>query len=793
MHTAAYPRLSPLCTALALILSLPLSVYAEEAVEFDLGALANYGLDSKVAEWYSRGARFTPGPQRVTLFVNGINRGSHEVTFTPQGELQVDAALLKNAGLRVQQGPHDSLQSLWPQAEIALEPDSQIVRLVVPSDALDPEADRDDNWQQNGSAGLINYAAQYMGSAGRGAGTRYYQLNSEAGFNAGNWIVRSRQNFSQMNGRDQFLHQGAYAQRTLQNQKKVLQLGQISLFNSLFGSGTVLGFQLTPEDALLNNEGGAGIVSGIASSQSVVEVRQSGAPIYSTVVPAGPFSLTGLRLLNNSSDLDVTVTGSDGETQQFIVPAASFIRNALNIVPGTSFGMGKVEQQGSGEAPLIATAATGWNLTPYHTLNLGLMTSQPYIAGGASLNSQFKDGTLMSLTARLAQDKRHAAQGGRVEALVSRNLSERLSASANLSQQTQGYSELSDALQTAARDSQSNNQRQYGGSLGWSQRSLGSLSLSWSRSQSFNGERSDSAGLGWSKQLGNFYLGANAQQSSSARYGSEQRFFLTLSGNFNQRSFSSYVNSGNNSTRNGVRYSERYDRDRGWSLSADRENRSGSTSVTGNVDMLTSVSQLSGNLSRSNNGNSSWSGRASGGVALHGGGVTLTPYSIGDTFAIARVGEESGIRLDTPGGPTWTDGRGYAVISSVPGFRSGTIQIDTRSLAKNIDVGNGVIESRAARGSVSRYDFGVIRTRRALLSVREQNGAPLPSGAAVFNTQGEFVTVIGNKGELFLSQAEPNMQLDVERSDNSYCRVSVTLPERAEADTLYEESEAVCG
>lgn len=112
-------------------------------------------------------------------------------------------------------------------------------------------------------------------------------------------------------------------------------------------TGWVLGFQVFPETALQGNQGGAGLVEGFADSQSVVEVRQSGVMIYSTTVPAGPFRLQGLLLLNTGSDLEVTVTDSRAGKRQFVVPASAFLLNGSAVAPGLSFGAGKLDHDSS--------------------------------------------------------------------------------------------------------------------------------------------------------------------------------------------------------------------------------------------------------------------------------------------------------------------------------------------------------------------------------------------------------------------------------------------------------------
>ncbi|WP_372507312.1 fimbria/pilus outer membrane usher protein [Serratia ureilytica] len=788
--------------SLALLAALsapPLSATAASGdTEFDTQAMQARGIDPKVAEWFRQAPRFMPGESTVALTVNGSARGKVKARFDANGQLCADKDFLKQAGLMSPPGFNDDgcfdLKSAWPQTELNLDPGEERIDLVVPQQAVAAPGTESGNWNHGGVAGMLNYDAQYMDSAGSTASLNFMQLGTEAGFNFSDWILRSRQTFSRFNGEDSMQHQAAYAQRSFTESKKVLQAGQVSLSNSMFGAGQVLGFQMFPEAALPGNRGGPGLVEGIADSQSVVEVRQSGVLVYSSTVPAGPFRLQGFSLLNTRSDLDVTVTGSGGEKRQFRVPASALLLNGTAVAPGLSFGAGKLEQQGSSEAPVLGTIANGWALSPFTTLNAGVLGSSPYRAGALGMDSQLFDATLLSVQTTLAQDGKHGNNGVSVVASLNHQASERIGLNVNASQQTAGYRELSDALQEDTTDNSGRVRNQYGGGVSWSADTLGNLSLSAARSTSFDGDTTNYLRGGWSKQFGRAYVGASLEHDTGTRdTDAENRFYLTVNIPFgNGRSVSSYLNSASKGSRAGVRYSDRTSQDRGWSLSSDRDFRNHRTTNGGTVDMVTPVSQLSGSLSHDSDNYTAWSARATGGIVAHGGGVTLSPYRVGDTFGIAKVGDEAGVRLDTPAGPTWTDGRGYAVLPSLSGYKRSAIQVDTRSLAKNVDIGNAWQETEAARGSVSQVNFDVVRTRRVLVDVKDAQGKPLPHGASVFDAAGNFVTVVGDKGSVFIPDAGTTGKLDVQSSGITICSFALSLPEKADMSGLYETAGAVC-
>ncbi|MBF4190161.1 hypothetical protein ISX56_30210 [Serratia ureilytica] len=68
---------------------------------------------------------------------------------------------------------------------------------------------------------MVNYDAQYLRSPPARPAAQLRPAGYRAGFNAGDWIVRSRQTFTRFNGDDRINHQAAYAQRSFVGIKKV--------------------------------------------------------------------------------------------------------------------------------------------------------------------------------------------------------------------------------------------------------------------------------------------------------------------------------------------------------------------------------------------------------------------------------------------------------------------------------------------------------------------------------------------------------------------------------------------
>lgn len=75
----------------------------ENVSTFDIETLKSRGIDPKLAEFFAQSARFLPGREDVTLYVNGERLGVLKARFDDQGDLCFDRRLLNKAGLIISQ------------------------------------------------------------------------------------------------------------------------------------------------------------------------------------------------------------------------------------------------------------------------------------------------------------------------------------------------------------------------------------------------------------------------------------------------------------------------------------------------------------------------------------------------------------------------------------------------------------------------------------------------------------------------------------------------------------------
>ncbi|GLH46571.1 fimbria/pilus outer membrane usher protein [Pseudomonas lactis] len=788
--------------ALALVLLLcaliPAKVCAEDSSSsgFDAQTLQQRGIDPQLASLLLAAPRYAAGQHTVSLRVNGQRRDRLTVNFDQQGNLCFDRALLDAANLvppGETEGCHDFL-ARYPQTLVEPDPATLTVSLVVPTDALRPVQQDISGYETGGFAGLLNYDLSGFYNRFGDDASRFGSANTEVGFNAGDWIVRSRQVQTWQDGLSRSTHLQAYAQRTFASYQAVLQAGQINLYNPVLSGAQITGVQVLTEHAL-QEQGQGALIQGIANSPAQVEVRQNGALIHSTVVPAGPFALTDVRRLNTRSDVEVTVKESVGGERRFTVPAAML---GLGLpAPGYSVAAGRVRNVGDAEGEDPWVISGGWTgaLHPQLTLGTGVLAASQYRSVGASLGwLPWLDSQIQLSTQVSNSQAREKVSGVQTDLSWSQRLGEQWSISAANSWRSIGYRELEESTYTrddSNRDSRYRDQQSL--NLGWSHPQLGAFSAGVSRSANFAGDSSSRALASWGTSIGAVSLSASAEWQMGGRQQQDNAVYLNISVPLGEsRRLRSWVRNSGGENRTGLGITEQIDDQLSYRVSAEHDSSDHQVETTLGISALPRYSQLDVSYSRSDAERSSYQGGARGGVVLHGDGVTFSPYPVRDTFALVSVGDMSGIKLTTPSGPVWTDWQGQAVVPQVAAYGRSPVEVQTRSLPRNADINNGLAMVSAGRGAVERVKFGVGLTRRLLLTVSTDQGAPLPAGASVSSANGEFITLVQDGSQVFLPNVLGQSTLWITTPQGRRCQLRYSLPEKADPSVYFETAPARC-
>ncbi|WP_339541669.1 fimbria/pilus outer membrane usher protein [Pseudomonas sp. JAI120] len=776
---------------------LPTKAWADERPSFDATTLHQRGIDPTLANLLLDAPRFAAGRHAVSLLVNGQRRGRLEVGFDQDGALCFDRALLDLANLII---PDDSERchaflDQYPQTLVEPDPATLTVSLVVPTEALRPLQQDVSGYETGGFAGLLNYDLTGFYNRFGDDDSRFGSANTQVGFNAGDWVVRSRQVQTWQDGLSRSTHLEAYAQRTFASHQAVLQAGQINLYNPVLSGAQITGVQVLTEQAL-QEQGQGATIDGIANSPAQVEVRQNGALIHSTVVPAGPFSLTDVRRLNSRSDVEVTVKESSGGERRFTVPAAML---GLGMAaPGYSMAAGRVRNIGDGQGDEPWVVSAGWTgaVHPQLSLGSGVLASSEYRAAGVSLGWLPWLDSQVQLSTQVADTQApHAVRGVQTDLSWSQRLNDQWSFSAANSWRSPGYRELEEATYApeSTQQRRSRYRDQQSATLGWSHPWLGAFSAGVSRSSNFDGNTSSRGLASWGTNVGGVSLSASAEWQMGGRQQQDNAVYLNVSLPLGEsRRVRAWVRNSGGEHRTGVGLNEQIDDQLSYRVSAEHDTRDQQVETTLGLSALPRYSQLDFSYSRADAERSSYQGSARGGVVLHGAGVTLSPYPVRDTFALVSVGEMSGVKLSTPSGPVWTDWQGQAVVPHVSAYGRSPVEVQPRSLPRNADINNGLAMISAGRGAVDRVDFAVTLTRRVLLTVRTEHGALLPRGASVSTDAGEFVTLVQDSGQVFLPNVLEQSGLWVSAPGLTRCRLQFELPPKGDPLVYFETAPARC-
>lgn len=761
---------------------------------FDTETLRLRGIDPQLASYLAQGARFTAGAHTVQLKVNGHPRGSVQARFGASGALCFDTELLDAAGLEADALTPDDCQRFiarYPDTEIELSPGTNAVALWVPAAAIVASPPAFGDFIEGGVAGLFNYDIQGAFSEFDQHSNRFWSANTEVGFNAGGWIVRSRQLSASSNGQRRNEHLDAYAQRTFAEQQAVLQLGQISLANPVLSGARIEGVQWSSEAALRQREGSRGL-SGIAATRARVEVHQGGALIYATVVPPGPFELDAVPQLDNRRDVQLTLIEADGEPHTVTILSSSLL--ASLPASGFALGVGQVRQaHGLQQAPWVMSAGWSQALEGSGSISTGMLLTQGYQAYGNGLAGPAWSGARWQATLQASRVEHKERHGLQMRWGLQQALGERWSANLAYAQQTRDHRELNDTLAHGRTQLDLRSRVQYSQGVSWSHTRFGSLNGGYAESTSFNARRSGRAYINWGQQWGGASLSLNTEWQVMGPRGSGNALYLSASLPLGEgRRLRTTARRSATTDRFGLSVQEHVNERVNYQLGAERTRQDGLLDFSANLALLPGATQLDLGYTNHGRGGHSYNLGARGGVMAHAKGLTPSAYPLQDTFALLTVGEVSDAQVDTPAGKVWTDRGGRAVISQLSAYGHSNIEVNTQTLPRNVDLHQGAAQIRAGRGAVPSLRFDTQITRRALLTALDSAAQPLPRGALVLGEGGALVTLVQDNGLIFVPDVLNHQQLWVQIEGQDPCQLHFQLPDPADTDAYFESAAAVC-
>lgn len=798
---------------LTLIYVFVFSAVAKSEDYFDPSFLTLSGENSNIdLSIFSKKNSIAEGIYTLNVFLNNQDMGQYSISFSKNNDdvikPDLNTKLLSEWGVDISNisslssFPNDKvideLSSYIPHATAKLDLSRLRLDLSIPQIAMDPSFDKDSNpslWDYGIPAIIMNYNI----SAGRSdnknsSKNENLYASIRSGINIAEWRLRNTMTYTRSedeaeNQRNNLQHQiqfsDTYITRDIKKLRSSVLIGESTTNSDIFDSIAFKGVQLVSNEQMLPSQlrGYAPSISGIASTNARITIRQNGNIVYEAYVAPGPFYINDIQQSGLSGDYDVTVTEADGVERRFIVPYSAL---PMMLRPGGAkyeFTIGRYNgsfTQGSRESEFIlGTSAYGLSTgitvyggailsKDYQSFNLGSGISLGEIGALSgdlthsnatlSANSSESDtrkgqsyrvryskslsttGTSVDLTA-LRYSTEHFynfnefnSQGYRLENGVSPWALQhrRSSFQTQISQQLAGYGSL--RFRANKDDFWGDSKTLTGLSLGYNGTAKGisfGLNYSIDRIKDANGSWPENKQLSANISIP-FRSFSDAQNSS---------IYAT----------SLYIQDNHGKTQNQIGVSgNMYDSSTSYSLSQNWGNKGQIATSNANIAYQGSKGSISSGYSYSNDSRTI-NMNANGGVLIHSDGITFST-SMGDSIALVHAPGAHGAKLNN--GSSIIDSQGYAVAPYLSDYTKNNIGIDPTTLPENVDLMHSNINIYPTKGAVVKAKLNTRIGYQALITITTKNQKFVPFGAiaTLYNSNNENVTgIVGDKGQVYLS------------------------------------------
>jgi outer membrane usher protein len=755
-------------------------------IKFDTNQLAANGFSGDVAQFFAREARFMPGVQQVNVSINAGHAQLRDVRFDGDGNMCFDRTLLTQLGLRTTDKQDSGACMKGPEffqgMRVELKPGMSRVNLIVPDGAFDP-SQREGSSQHGGRAAIFNYNIFAQQFQGNGAKQNYLQAQVEPGFNFDNWAFRSRGTLTRAQYQSGYRQQEAYAQRSVESIHSLFQAGSLSAVSDSYGGLPVIGAQLFSDDAQMGNAALIVPIQGIASTNAVIELRQRGQVVYRTVVAPGPYSLSQVGTLNSGVDIEVQVTEEDGHVSRFTI-SAPMSADRVNQPATYHVGVGRYRNDfndaQSTHTPWLAFGDYSFNLLPDLRLSSGALLAQGYQGLSTQATLATKGSSWIGAGLRTSNASQRGL-GHEFQIQGSTSLGGNVSGSLTWQRRSRNFATPDETfVRFDNQDYGSVFSQSLNASLSWSSLKWGAFSYNMAHTRDAYGAYTSHT-LTTSRKIGRANANLTLQKGGHHR----DAAYLSLSMPLGHDSLSArfYRNEGRSNSL-AATYMGRPRADLNYQIDAAKTGDT--TRLTTSTQMRTAYAQVSAGLSQTGQGSRALYGSAMGSMVLTGDGTFATGSGrVGDTFAVLKVPELTGLRMSAQGGSVKTSVFGTALVPNVYPYRNTRLPLSFRLDTTAFDM-------NLARGAVMTQTIGAKQMRQLMLQVRNSDGSFPTLGTSVINEEGDFMGTVVGEGNLILTNEDIGKPVYLETSGKPRCKVDYQAPEKFNPEIPYEEAAATC-
>lgn len=560
-----------------------------------------------------------------------------------------------------------------------------------------------------------------------------------------------------------------------------LMMGDFNTQTYSLDSAQVRGIQLATDTSMrpMSQRSYAPLIQGIANTNALVSVFQSGRKIYERTVPAGKFEINDLTAISSNGNLTVQVTENGGEKHSFIVP----LQGNMNLIRvgqlnfSAAAGQYKINRKTTDD--YIGQLSFEYGLSNYLSMFAGVNASSPFqsyllgmgvnsAVGGFKLDGEYAQATL--------NNKEYS--GGKYQISYQFNYAPSNTSFTlrNISQSKEFMSLVNtmslsnyDELDTAEIENLFQTYRLKNGfdiSLyqSFKDSKWGALSLNLTRNTYWNTKDDYTQySLGYSNSIGklSYSLGVSKTANSVLNNASDKRVYLTLSLPLEWRSLNKrasltsniqHTSNINNITTAYAGVSGTFGEynQASYSLVANNAwNNSGMDTNSLSASLGYNLPQVQvGSVIGYGNNYSQYGFSARGAVVAHPYGLTLT-NSVSDTYTIIHAKDAQGAVVNNAWGVK-IDRFGNGIYSNLTPYEVNEISLDTKVLPVDVHLKSNQSQIIPRRYSATLIDFKTEKTSNILLNVKVKDQAQIPIGVQVIGGNEQLIGVFGQSNQFFV-------------------------------------------
>lgn len=685
------------------------------------------------------------------------------------------------------------IKEMIPDATINFDSEEQKINLTIPQlflkntprDYITPEL-----WEDGVPALTLSYGANatLLKNSNTSEYNRkyenYYYASLITSLKLDSWRIFTNSTLDASSTQGTNWHnQSVSLQRSIAANQSQLAIGDVNTTGVMFNTIPVRGISMHTDDRMFPDSMRiyAPTVRGIAEGNALVTVRQNGNVIYETNVPPGEFVITDLNTSGYSGSLEVMVREANGSVRTQTIPYSSnpqLLRTGYSRFATTT---GQIINSNLSDAPFLFEGTYQYGLNDYITtfggvqttlsgdysaINGGLAINTPIGALGLDLTRAFN-----SVTSEEEQ-KCSTFCGMSIKASLAKLIQPTNTSFSLIAYRysSSDYYTLMDALQISdarkkGRHIKSENYREVFETNisqelepGWgSFYSAGYYGRYWQGKQN----KSINYQIGYANNIHSVNYNLSFNRANN-RYGNGENTFrlsLSIPVSFGHRNImhkpmlTTSLSRSERETRlktsvTGVAGSHHEYSYGAWvGAGSHHDDDAGLNGGYNNGASLINAAYSQGKYS------SMTSLGISGGVVAHSGGINLS-HSISDTLGIVEAKGATGASV-YPYSNSRVAKNGYAIIPSLNPYNYNEISLNSKSAATNIEIEEDRIKVVPTSGAAVSIKFKTKRVNNHILKIKRENGDNVPFGSAVYDKKGNSVGIVGQGGNVILSDIAP--------------------------------------